>query len=201
MKEHLTPEEIVERFRNTLGEQVLEASVRERREGAKKAPAWNIWIRLRQEYLKPGIQVLIDISYPHLSVIAGTDLGEELELVYIFSLYYGRRHGEYMVALAIRLPKSDLRVPTISDLIPGAVFTEREKQEMLGIEVVGIPDPRRLFLPEEFPLGIYPWRKDEKGIPPSMMKNLWEVRRPKERPAPPVAPKESKAEKEGEKHA
>lgn len=188
----LNPEEIVERFRSALGENVLEAVVKERREGARKAPATNIWIRLRQEYLKPGIQTLIGISFPHLSVIAGSDLGEEVELVYIFSLYYGVRHGEYMVSLAVRLPKSDLRVPTISDLIPGAVFTEREKQEMLGVEVVGIPDPRRLFLPEDFPPGVYPWRKDETGIPDSMIKNLWQVKRPKERAAPPVAAKEEK---------
>jgi membrane-bound hydrogenase subunit beta len=73
--------------------------------------------------------------------------------------------------------------------MPGATFTEREKQEMLGIEVVGIPDPRRLFLPDDFPEGVYPWRKDEKGIPDSMIKNLWEVKRPRDRPAPPLPEK------------
>jgi membrane-bound hydrogenase subunit beta len=34
---------------------------------------------------------------------------------------------------------------------------------MMGIEIVGIPDNRRLFLPDDFPQGFYPWRKDEKG--------------------------------------
>ena len=44
---------------------------------------------------------------------------------------------------------------------------------MLGIEVIDIPDGRRLFLPEDFPQGVFPWRKDETGIPPDMVKNLW----------------------------
>ena len=50
-----------------------------------------------------------------------------------------------------------------TDLIPGAIFTERETQEMMGVEVVGIPDGRRLFIGEDVPEGVYPWRKDETG--------------------------------------
>jgi membrane-bound hydrogenase subunit beta len=43
---------------------------------------------------------------------------------------------------------------------------------MMGVEVVGIPDKRRLFLPEDFPEGVYPWRKDEKGPPDNMLRIL-----------------------------
>ena len=32
---------------------------------------------------------------------------------------------------------------------------------MLGIKIIGIPDSRRLFLPDDFPKNVYPWRKDE----------------------------------------
>jgi membrane-bound hydrogenase subunit beta len=74
-------------------------------------------------------------------------------------------------------------------MIPGALFSEREKQEFFGITVKDIPDGRRLFLPEDFPQGVYPWRKDETGIPPEMIRNLWEVDRPSDRPAPPVPEK------------
>jgi len=90
----------------------------------------------------------------------------------------------------VPVPKSDLTVPTISDIIPGAVFSEREKQEFLGVKVIGIPDNRRLFLPEDFPEGIYPWRKDETGVPDSMVKDLYMSQRPTDRPAPPVGEKE-----------
>lgn len=182
-------QEIANRLQSTFGNGITDVVIRERAEGVKKLPSTNMWIQLNLELLKPAIQTLIDIAFPHLAVISGVDIGDEIELLYHFSLFYGTKHGECTVTLKVKVPKSDPRVPTISDLMPSAVFTEREKQEMLGIEVVGIPDPRRLFLPDDFPAGVYPWRKDNTGIPDSMVKNLWEVKRPKDRPAPPVPEK------------
>ncbi|RXE56576.1 NADH dehydrogenase [Methanoculleus taiwanensis] len=167
----------------------------ERREGVGKRPSYDIWLDIDKSLLHAAVEELMRLHFPHLGVISGTDIGDAVELNYHFSIYYGTKHGEYMVTLTVALPKGDLTVPTIADLIPGAVFSEREKQEMLGIEVVGIPDGRRLFLPEEFPEGVYPWRKDETGIPASMVKDLWAVGRPENRPVPPKAvPEEQAAE-------
>jgi membrane-bound hydrogenase subunit beta len=132
----------------------------------------------------------MDIRFPHFAVIAGSDLGEEIELLYIFSVFYGTKFGEYMVTFGIRLPKTDLTIPTITDLIPGALLSEREKQEFFGITVTDIPDGRRLFLPDDFPQGVYPWRKDETGIKPDMVRELWSIDRPKDRPVPPVPEKQ-----------
>ena len=106
----------------------------------------------------------------------------KLRAIYIlnFFIYYGRSRGsELKVTFTVALPKDDLTVDSISDIIPGAVFSEREKQEFLGIQVVGIPDDRRLFLPDHFPEGVYPWRKDETGIPRDheLAKELWRVGR------------------------
>ncbi|MDD1709304.1 MAG: NADH-quinone oxidoreductase subunit C [Methanoregulaceae archaeon] len=196
---HLTPQQIVDRYRERFGSGLIDEKVTERGEGIKKVKAHNLWFRVSRELLRPAIQELITIRFPHFAVIAGNDLGTEIELLYIFSVFYGQKFGEYMVTIAIRLPKSDLSVPTITDLIPGALFSEREKQEFFGVTVTGIPDGRRLFLPEDFPQGVYPWRKDETGIPPEMIKNLWEVDRPKDRPAPPVPekPPSPEVKKEG----
>lgn len=194
---YLTPQQVIDRFREKFGSGLLEGKTTERGEGTRKVKAYNIWLRVDRDLFRPAVQELIGIQYPHLAVIAGNDLGSEIELLYIFSVFYGRKFGEYMVTIGVRLPKSDLSIPTIADLIPGAVFSEREKQEFFGVSVTGIPDGRRLFLPEDFPQGVYPWRKDETGITPEMVKNLWEVDRPKNRQAPPVpekapAPEEKK---------
>ena len=186
----LTPKQVQERFTSRFGPGIKESRIQERCEGKKKVPHYALWIDLDRELLKPAVQALIDIRFPHLSVIAANDLGESIRLLYIFSLYYGEVKGEFMVTLAVTLPKSDLTVPTISDLIPGAVFGEREKQEFLGVKVTRIPDGRRLFLPEDFPEGVYPWRKDGTGIPESMVKDLWATKRPKDRPAPAAEAKE-----------
>jgi len=184
--EFLTPGQVVELFTTKFGTGVHGTRIGERREGKKKEPNYNIWIDLERDLLKPAIRVLMKLDYPHFSVISGSDMGDSIRLLYHFSLYYGRVKGEYTVTFTVVLPKDDLVIPTISDLIPGAVFSEREKQEFLGVSVTGIPDDRRLFLPEDFPVGIYPWRKDDTGIPDGMVNDLWASKRPTDRPAPPL---------------
>jgi membrane-bound hydrogenase subunit beta len=186
---NLTPQQIIDLYSAAFGPGLKEAKVTERGEGTQKRMSYDIWLRVDRSLLKPAIQKLIDIRFPHFAVIAGNDLGTEIELLYIFSVFYGAKFGEYMVTIGINLPKTDLSVPTITDLIPGALFSEREKQEFFGITVTGIPDGRRLFLPEDFPQGVYPWRKDETGISPDMVKDLWSIDRPLNRPAPLVPEK------------
>jgi Ni,Fe-hydrogenase III component G len=51
-------------------------------------------------------------------------------------------------------------VPSICGVIPSAGFFERELGEMLGVTVDGIPDASRLFLPDDWPDGVYPLRKE-----------------------------------------
>ncbi|MDD1706872.1 MAG: NADH-quinone oxidoreductase subunit C [Methanoregulaceae archaeon] len=198
---HLTPQQIIDLYSAEFGIGLKEARINERGEGTQKRMSYDIWLRVDRNLLRPAIQKLIGIRFPHFAVIAGNDLGTEIELLYIFSVFYGAKFGEYMVTIGISLPKSDLSIPTITDLIPGALFSEREKQEFFGITVTGIPDGRRLFLPDDFPQGIYPWRKDETGIPPEMVKDLWAIDRPANRPAPPVpekAPDAGEKTSEGE---
>ena len=196
----LTPQELIDRFTTAFGDAVSEPRIQIRAEGAKKNQNINIWMTITRDALKPAISMLKEISYPHLSVISGWDAGEELRMQYIFSIYFGERHGEYMVIFTVPLTKDDLVLPTITDIMPGALFTEREKQEMFGVTIQDIPDGRRLFLPEDFPEGVYPLRKDETGIPDKMVKHLWELGRPTDRPVPPVTEKEEEPKTEaGEK--
>jgi membrane-bound hydrogenase subunit beta len=186
----LDPEQVADLFRQRFGAGIQDIRVAERREGSKKRPNHNIWIDLDRDLLKPAIQVLIDLHFPHFSVISGIDTGDAVKLIYHFSIFYGNPGKECTVSLGVILPKNDLTIPTISDLIPGTVFSEREKQEFLGVTIRDIPDGRRLFLPEDFPEGVFPWRKDETGVPDSMVKNLYLSRRPRDRPSPQVESKE-----------
>jgi len=196
--EKMTADEVMDLFTSAFGDGVHEAYIRTWGEGVARTKTPSLWLRIDRALLHDAVKRLMGITCPHLAVISGTDLGEAVELVYHFGIYYGTEGGEYMISFAVSLPKDDLTVGTIADLIPGAVFSEREKQEMLGVRIVDIPDDRRLFLPEDFPEGVYPWRKDDSGIPDAMVKNLWEVGRPTDRPEPPVAEKEQGGETDGE---
>ncbi|MBK6794444.1 MAG: NADH-quinone oxidoreductase subunit C [Anaerolineales bacterium] len=116
--------------------------------------------------LPAATAALIRSEWGYLSAITPTDLGREvnkLELIYHFC------EGAAITSLRIHLPREDQPdVPSISDQIPVASFFERELGEMLGVHVVGTPDPSRLFLPDDWPDGVYPLREDfsiEKAAP------------------------------------
>ena len=187
----LSPQEIADLLQAASGAGFQSARCTEWAEGTKGRKSKQVWLRIAREALIPTLERLVQIHFPHVAVIAFADVGEAVELMYHFYIYWGVPHEEILVTLTVALPKTDLKVPTITGIIPGALTSEREKQEMLGIEVVGIPDSRRLFLPEDFPQGVYPWRKDETGIPADMIKDLWATGRDNlqfnDNPPPPVS--------------
>ena len=110
-----TPQQIIDLYSAEFGPGLKEARITERGEGIQKRTSYDIWLRVDRSLLRPAIQKLMGIRFPHLAVIAGNDLGTEIELLYIFSVFYGAKFGEYMVTIGITLPKSDLTVPTITD--------------------------------------------------------------------------------------
>lgn len=162
--EKVAPQAIIDSFRNALGDGFVTGSVYEREIAVKKNKFRSLWIEVRKSAFRNAVEHICQLQkYPHLAVISSSDLGARVELIYHFTIYYGYHLEELSLGLRVKLPKSDLRIPTVTDLIPGAIFTERETQEMMGVEVVGIPDGRRLFIAEDVPAGVYPWRKDDTG--------------------------------------
>ena len=60
--------------------------------------------------------------------------------------------------LKVWLDGEEPQVPSVTGVWPGANWHEREVWDLMGVRFVGHPDPRRIFLPEDF-LG-HPLRKD-----------------------------------------
>ncbi len=198
-KKLMTAEEVAGRFASKFGDRIISSEVKQWHEGVKKTPINSVWLKIETGILHDAVEDLISIDYPHLGVISAVDMIEEIDVLYHMTIFFGSKGSEITVNLTVSVPKENPVVPTISDLIPGAVYSEREKQELMGVKVENIPDERGLFLPEDFPKGVYPWRKDDAGIPEDMVKDLWAVGRPEDRPNPPVKPKpEKKKKSEGE---
>ena len=162
--EILSPEAIIDRFKTAVGDGFINGEVYQREIAVKKNLFKRIWVYVKREGFRKAVEHICQLQeQPHLAIIAPSDRGDFVELNYLFTIYYAKSLQEITLGLHVNLPKNDLKIPTVTDLIPGAVFTEREIQEMMGIAVEGIPDKRRLFLSEDIPQGVYPWRTDETG--------------------------------------
>lgn len=107
--------------------------------------------------LIPAVEALQAAHWGYLSAITGLDQGVEaglLEVLYHFS------EDAAVTTLRVPIPREDARVPSLIDVIPSVSFYERELSEMFGVTVEGTPDTSRLFLPDDWPDGVYPLRKD-----------------------------------------
>ena len=62
------------------------------------------------------------------------------------------------ITVKARVDTDDPRVPTVTDLYPGAEFPEREAFDMFGVVFEGHPDLRRILMPEDFEG--FPQRRD-----------------------------------------
>ncbi|MGQ9759462.1 MAG: NADH-quinone oxidoreductase subunit C [Candidatus Methanomethylicaceae archaeon] len=115
-----------------------------------------IFVRVKAEDFKGLVSRLIEeLDLRHLSTITGVDMGQEIELLYHFSYKYSVE-----ISIGVKVPKSLSKASTITDLIPGAIFYEQEVHDLLGIEFEGHPNMGPLILPEGWPEGVYPLRKE-----------------------------------------
>ena len=92
-----------------------------------------------------------------LTAITGLDLGANLGVLYHIRLSNG------FVTVRVEVPKENPKIATITDLMPGGAFHEREVTDLLGVVIEGHPSPGRLLLSENWPENVYPLRKDVKA--------------------------------------
>lgn len=105
---------------------------------------------------RDALQELSDHGIQHITTITGTDMGKEIELTYHISCGNGT-----LLDLSITIPRDERKVPTVTDIFPGALLYERELMDLLGVRVQDHPDPRRLLLPDDWPKGRYPLLRKE----------------------------------------
>jgi len=80
-----------------------------------------------------------------------------IEILYHFSL---DRSGIVLTVRTVLQDKADPHIDTITTVTRSAWWIEREIHEMFGVEFDGNPDLRPLLLPDDWPSGVFPLRKD-----------------------------------------
>ena len=98
------------------------------------------------------------MGFSILCTITGLDLGENLGVIY----HLARTSGE-VLNLSTSVPKAQPVLQTVSGTFPAADAYERELVDLLGFEVQGLPAGNRYPLPDGWPQGQHPLRKDWKA--------------------------------------
>jgi len=145
--------EIIQRLQKDLGAKALEVANPDLR---------RIFLKVAPADLLAAVTLLRDgYDCAHLATVSGVDKGETFEILYHFASPAAN------INVRTEIPKASPHLPTICPVIPGAILYERELQDMFGMVVDGLPDPRPLVLPDGWPAGSHPLRKDWKHERPA----------------------------------
>lgn len=163
----LTAEDIVQKLKDEFKDKIKETFIKEREEGhLKKVIQKAIWITVERDDFYKTVKFLHNIDPLHVSCpMASRIYDESIHIIYIFTIFGGYgNHLEIPISIKVNVPKQDFRVPTLTDIIPGIIFMERETIEMLGVKIDNIPDDRPIFTPDlsKVEEGMKPLRTDLK---------------------------------------
>ena len=118
-------------------------------------------LRIWSEFLEPK-QFEEALRFAHDALkfekgkhIVGTDEGESIGLSYIVS-----NEENILLVLRERVPKTHPIVHSQGVLYPSMVLHEREMVDLFGVQVQGLPEGPSYPLPDCWPEGQYPLRKE-----------------------------------------
>lgn len=112
-------------------------------------------------------EVVEEIYYRHNGWLANMAGNDERGMNGHYALYYvlsveDEQDPNNNIWLTVKtlIPSHKPEFPSVTPRVPAAVWYEREVRDMFGLEPVGLPDKRRLVLPDDWPDQLYPLRKD-----------------------------------------
>jgi NADH-quinone oxidoreductase subunit C len=93
------------------------------------------------------------------AIITGIDADDCFEVLYH---YANDESGCFVTVKAFVRDRDKPAIESITPLVPGAEWIEREVHDILGIDFPNHPNLRRLILADDWPEGVYPLRKEVK---------------------------------------
>ena len=110
----------------------------------------------RENLLEVAAFLKDELGFNSLCTITALDSGEDFEMIYHFA------NAGVVLSLKVMAPKTDPVFDTVTGLYEGATLYELEAHNLLGLTVKDIPIGIKYPLPDDWPDGEYPLRKDWK---------------------------------------
>ncbi|NLP04714.1 NADH-quinone oxidoreductase subunit C [Candidatus Fermentibacteria bacterium] len=122
--------------------------------------------------IRPGAVVCVGLYLfrdlgARFNIASGIDMPDCFEILYHFTV----EDIDLLISVRVKLPREAPRIQSLGRHIEAVNWIEREMHELLGIEFIDHPDPRRLLLPDSWPEGVYPLRQDYREWDPSAIRD------------------------------
>ncbi|NQT95329.1 MAG: NADH-quinone oxidoreductase subunit C [Candidatus Omnitrophica bacterium] len=117
-----------------------------------------VYIEIKPESITRVARYIFKDLGARFNIASGVDVRTHFEILYHFIV----EDINLIISLRVKLDKKKPEIDSLAVIFKGANWIEREMHEMLGINFKGHPDLRRLLLPDDWPEGVYPLRRDYK---------------------------------------
>jgi len=143
----MTQNEILQDLRQRFGSDIIDIL---------EKSAKRVYITIKSQALVPIATHTFKTLGARFNTASGIDLRYHMEILYHFTF----DELDFLISYRVILPKDNLAIDSLARLFEGANWIEREMNEMFGINFKGHPELKRLLLPDEWPDGVYPLRRE-----------------------------------------
>lgn len=141
---------MIEKLKEKVGDKIKEIKVYNER---------RIYLTIDKNDLKEVAKIIFNELGARYQIVTGIENFNNFELLYHFSF---DKEGGIIVSLKVFLDKKKPEIDSLTDIIPGISYIEREIWELLGINFTGHPDLKHFLLRDDWQKDLYPLRKGVK---------------------------------------
>ena len=145
----MTREEVLDDLRKKFKDDIIEVF--------DKSPQ-RVYIEIEPDSIVQVASYIFKDLKARFNTASGLDLRYHMEILYHFLI----EDINLLISLRVKLQKQKLEIDSLSPIFEGSSWIEREIHEILGINFRGHKDLRKLLLPDDWPEGVYPLRRDYK---------------------------------------
>jgi len=117
-----------------------------------------VYIEIRPESISEVTSYIFKDLGARFNIASGVDSATHIEILYHFTI----EEIDLLISLRVKLNKSSPKIDSLAPIIVATNWIEREMHELLGIDFIGHPNLKKLLLPDQWPKGLYPLRRDYK---------------------------------------
>ena len=151
-------QEILQALKERFPEEVL---------GVQEKSTKRVYIQIKSSAIVGMAQFIFKEIGARFNIASGVDARNHMEILYHFTV----EDIDLVISLRVDLPKTKLEIDSLTPVFTAAQWIEREMHELLGINFLGHPELKPLLLPEDWPEGVYPLRKDYKEWDPNAIRD------------------------------
>jgi len=151
-----------EEFLHTLRERFPDAITSVHEKSLKR-----VYFNIKQDAIVGMAEFLFKEIGARFNTASGVDGRNQMEILYHFTV----EDIDLVISLRVTLPKTKLEIDSLTSVFTAAHWIEREIHELLGVNFIGHPKLKRLLLPEDWPEGVHPLRKDYEEWDPNAVRD------------------------------